>query len=61
MYGLNLTEMKQADLRSYETLQTNSSARELKAGVRTIVKPHDLTTITSPCDGRVLTCREMQY
>lgn len=58
MYGINFSEMKNADLRFYETFN-KFFTRELKSGVRTIVKPHDLTTITSPCDGRVLTCGEI--
>jgi phosphatidylserine decarboxylase len=31
----------------------------LKEGVRSISKPQDLTSLCSPCDGRVLTCGEL--
>lgn len=58
MYGINFSEMKQEDLRFYETFN-RFFTRELKQGVRNIIKPSDLTTITSPCDGRVLTCGEI--
>lgn len=50
--------MKHADLKFYETFN-KFFTRELKEGVRKIIRPRDLTTITSPCDGRVLSCGEI--
>ena len=58
MYGINFDEMKHADLRFYETFN-KFFTRELKEGVRNITNPKDKTSLSSPCDGRVLTCGEI--
>jgi phosphatidylserine decarboxylase len=58
MYGVNFEEMKHSDLRYYETFN-KFFTRELKDGARKIVRPKDRTTITSPCDGRVLSFGEI--
>jgi phosphatidylserine decarboxylase len=58
VYGINFEEMKHSDLRHFETFN-KFFTRELKEGVRTIVSPKDATTITSPCDGRVLSFGEI--
>jgi len=58
MYGINFEEMKHADLRYYETFN-KFFTRELKDGVRKIEGPKDRTTLTSPCDGRVLSYGEI--
>jgi phosphatidylserine decarboxylase len=58
VYGINFDEMKHSDLRHFETFN-KFFTRELKDGVRTIVAPSDPTTITSPCDGRVLSFGEV--
>lgn len=50
--------MKHEDLRYYETFN-KFFTRELKEGARKIVSPMDPTTITSPCDGRVLSFGEI--
>jgi len=50
--------MKNSDLRDFETFN-KFFTRELKDGVRKIQNPKDMNTITSPCDGRVLTCGEI--
>jgi phosphatidylserine decarboxylase len=57
-YGVNFDEMKHEDLRYYETFN-KFFTRELKEGARKIVSPKDPTTITSPCDGRVLSFGEI--
>jgi len=58
MYGLNLAEMKQEDLRFYESFN-KFFTRELKEGARQVIGPKDRSTITSPCDGKVLSCGEI--
>jgi phosphatidylserine decarboxylase len=50
--------MKHSDLKFYETFN-KFFTRELKEGVRTVINPHDLTTLCSPCDGRVLSYGEI--
>ena len=57
-YGINFEEMKHGDLKFYETFN-KFFTRELKEGARTIAAPQDRTAISSPCDGRVLTCGEV--
>lgn len=58
IYNINFSEMKNSDLRDFETFN-KFFTRELKDGVRKIQNPKDMNTITSPCDGRVLTCGEI--
>lgn len=58
VYDINFSEMKQEDLKSFETFN-KFFTRELKEGVRTITNPLDVTAISSPCDGRVLSCGEI--
>ena len=58
IYDINFSEMKHADLRFYESFN-KFFTRELKEGVRTIIKPQDLTSLCSPCDGRVLSFGEI--
>lgn len=58
MYGVNFEEMKHTDLKFYETFN-KFFTRELKEGARKIEGPSDKTTITSPCDGRVLSFGEI--
>jgi phosphatidylserine decarboxylase len=50
--------MKEADLKFYESFN-KFFTRELKEGVREISKVDDVTSMCSPCDGRVLTCGEI--
>ena len=50
--------MKYEDLKHYTNFQ-KFFTRELKDGARQITNPQDLTTLCSPCDGRVLTCGEI--
>jgi phosphatidylserine decarboxylase len=57
-YGINLAEMKHTDLCFYETFN-KFFTRELKEGARTVTAPADATSISSPCDGRVLSCGEV--
>jgi phosphatidylserine decarboxylase len=57
-YGINFEEMKHADLAFYETFN-KFFTRELKEGARQVSAPHDGTSISSPCDGRVLSCGEI--
>ena len=58
LYGINMKEMKEQDLRFYETFN-RFFTRELKEGSRKISRPYDMTTLTSPCDGRVLSFGEI--
>jgi phosphatidylserine decarboxylase len=58
MYGVNFDEMKHTDLKFYETFN-KFFTRELKEGARKIEGAADKTTITSPCDGRVLSFGEI--
>jgi phosphatidylserine decarboxylase len=58
VYGINFEEMKHNDLRFYETFN-NFFTRELKEGAREISSPKDMTTISSPCDGKDLSCGEI--
>ncbi len=58
LYGINLSEMKHEDLRFYETFN-KFFTRELKEGARKISNPEDITSICSPCDGRVLSYGEI--
>jgi phosphatidylserine decarboxylase len=50
--------MRESDLRTFESFN-KFFTRELKDGVRSITKVEDATSISSPCDGRVLTCGEV--
>ncbi len=50
--------MKHGDLKYYETFN-KFFTRELKAGARKIIGIKNKFTISSPCDGRVLTCGEI--
>lgn len=50
--------MKHRDFKFYETFN-KFFTRELKEGARKISNPLDKTTITSPCDGRILSCGEI--
>lgn len=50
--------MKQGDLKFYETFN-KFFTRELKEGARNVERVEDQTTISSPCDGRVLSCGEI--
>ena len=50
--------MKLSDLKSFETFN-KFFTRELKEGVRTIINKLDKRSLSSPCDGRVLTCGEV--
>ena len=50
--------MKHSDLKFYETFN-KFFTRELKEGVRSISRSCDPTTLTSPCDGRVLSFGEI--
>ena len=50
--------MKHSDLKFYETFN-KFFTRELKEGARSISRASDPTTITSPCDGRVLSFGEI--
>lgn len=54
MYGVKIEEAERDDFRMYDTF-TDFFTRTLKPGSRPIFKPDDATSITSPCDGRVLT------
>jgi len=58
LYGINFEEMKETDLKAYESFN-KFFTRELKEGVREISQPEDITSMCSPCDGRVLTCGEI--
>lgn len=57
-YGINFEEMKHRDLKFYETFN-KFFTRELKEGARKIIGINDKTAISSPCDGRVLSCGEI--
>lgn len=50
--------MLHSDLKYYETFN-KFFTRKLKEGVRKITKPFDKNQMASPCDGRVLTCGEV--
>ena len=50
--------MKHPDLKYFECF-TKFFIRELKDGARKIMKPKEKNSISSPCDGRVLTCGEI--
>jgi len=50
--------MKHSDLKFFETFN-KFFTRQLREGVRKIMKLHDKTSLCSPCDGRVLTCGEV--
>lgn len=50
--------MKMGDLKSFESFN-KFFTRELKEGVRKINDAEDITSMCSPCDGRVLTCGEI--
>ena len=58
MYGINFNEMKHPDIKFYQTFN-KFFTRQLKEGVRKIANIKDKTSISSPCDGRVLTCGEV--
>ena len=58
MYGINFSEMKHPNLNFYESFN-KFFTRELKEGARIITNPKEKTAISSPCDGRVLTCGEI--
>ena len=58
MYGINFSEMKHADLKVYESFN-KFFTRQLKEGVRTIEQQEDITSMCSPCDGKVLTVGEI--
>ena len=50
--------MRHSDLKFYETFN-KFFTRQLKDGVRKITKQLDKFSLSSPCDGRVLTCGEV--
>lgn len=50
--------MKHADLKFYESFN-KFFTRELRSGVRTIAEQDDISSMCSPCDGRVLTVGEI--
>jgi phosphatidylserine decarboxylase len=50
--------MKIEDLKQFESFN-KFFTRELKDGVRAISEPCDITSMCSPCDGKVLTCGEI--
>ena len=54
-YGINMDEVEESDFGFYPTF-TKFFTRKLKAGVREIEEPENKKTMCSPCDGRVLTC-----
>ena len=57
-YGINMEEVEHPDFGHYETF-TKFFTRHLKEGVRTVSEPKNAKTMCSPCDGRVLTCGEI--
>ena len=50
--------MKHGDLAFYESFN-KFFTRELKENARSVSAPQDATSISSPCDGRVLSCGEI--
>ena len=58
MYGVKIEEAERDRFELYTTF-TDFFTRTLKPGVRPIYRPDDITSITSPCDGRVLTVGEV--
>lgn len=57
-YGINMAEVAEPDFGEYETF-TKFFTRRLKAGARTICDPNDTFNMSSPCDGRILTCGQV--
>lgn len=57
-YGINMEEVEHSDFGHYETF-TKFFTRHLKQGVRTVSEPSNAKSMCSPCDGRVLTCGEI--
>lgn len=53
LYGVNFDEIKVEDINTFRTFN-QFFTRELKDGARTIDNEQDLTTLCSPCDGKVL-------
>jgi phosphatidylserine decarboxylase len=58
VYGIDFTEMKDEDLKSYTSFN-KFFTRQLKDGIRSIVNPSVKTSLCSPCDGRVLSVGEV--
>ena len=57
MYGVKIEEAERDSFDQYVTF-TDFFTRTLKPGVRPIYQPEDVSSIVSPCDGRVLTVGE---
>ena len=58
MYGVKIEEAERDSFDQYTTF-TDFFTRTLKPGVRPIFQPDDISSIVSPCDGRVLTVGEV--
>lgn len=58
VYGIDMTEVLEPDFGKYETF-TKFFTRVLKPGVRTTHEPKNAKSMCSPCDGRVLTCGQI--
>ena len=54
MYGVKIEEAERDSFDQYVTF-TDFFTRTLKPGVRPIYQPDDVSSIVSPCDGRILT------
>ena len=58
VYGINMDEVEHSDFGYYETFNLFFT-RHLKAGARTVSEPDNAKSMCSPCDGKVLTCGEI--
>lgn len=54
-YDINMDEVEEPDFGHYETF-TKFFTRRLKAGARKIHDVHNPRNMCSPCDGKILTC-----
>lgn len=57
-YGIDMSEVEHPDFGHYETF-TLFFTRHLKEGARSVSEPNEPKSMCSPCDGRVLTCGEI--
>ena len=58
VYGVNYDDILVENLNSFRTFN-QFFTRELKEGARVVDEPADGSTLCSPCDGKVLSCGEV--